>query len=451
MKKSNLEIGFEKMIFPFQQFLKDQTTSSVLLILCTCAALAIANSPFAGNYQHILHTQLGITFGDWHFSMTLKHWINEGLMTVFFLLLGMEIKREVLVGEIKERQKLIPVLAAALGGMIFPAFLFLIFNINTDYIRGWGIPMATDTAFAIGILMLIGKRAPKGAVAFLAGLAIIDDLGAILVIALFYSETLDLIRLTLAGCFLSAMILANLLGIRHPFIYLIGGAGMWSSLLHSGFHATVAGILLASTIPARTKKDPSWLVHFSQRIIKRIYYIDKAKPNQMSALEDGEQHELIEKLQRAAARSSTPLRRWEVSLTQPVSLFVMPIFALTNAGIELKLSGLIQQFSHPLSQGIISGLLIGKVLGIFLFTWTVLHFKLGQLPEGMSRRHLMGIGLLGGIGFTMSIFISNLAFNSSPEDLIQAKGSILFASFIAGVLGYFSFRWVTPKNTGKGS
>ena len=255
-----LEKRFEEIISPFQSFIKDSTTSSKLLIFCTLFAIAIANSPLAEVYTGILHSKFGFVFGDHAFSMDLNHWINEALMTFFFLLIGMEIKREVLVGEINNLKTFLPIGLAALGGMIFPALIYYYLNIGTVYESGWGIPMATDTAFAVGILALLGSRIPRSAFVFLTALAIIDDLGAILVIALFYSESISIVSLSAAFIFFSLLLLCNLLGLRNPIIYLVVGILLWISMLGSGVHATIAGILIALTIPARPVKEPVWFL-----------------------------------------------------------------------------------------------------------------------------------------------------------------------------------------------
>ena len=438
--QTRLEQRFERALTPFQEFVSDQTTSSLLLIGCTLAALLIANSPYAHAYEAFIDTPLGVNFGEQVFRMDLRHWINDGLMTLFFFLIGLEIKRELLVGELRDMQRSLPVIVAALGGMLAPALIFFLMNSGGDYAHGWGIPMATDTAFAIGLLALLGKRIPTAAVTFLIALAIIDDLGAILVIAVFYSESISVAHLGAAAAVLGLLLLTNLLGIRSVTLYLVGGILVWVAMLGSGVHATVAGILVAATIPARPKRQPGWFLQRTRHLLDRFRELEKRKDGDQPMLGETEQHAVAARLQDAAEMATTPLRRWEHALDRPVSLFVMPVFALTNAGITISREALDGIWQNPLTLGIVFGLVLGKGLGIPLFTWLAVRFRLGRLPEGVSFRHIIGLGLFGGMGFTMSIFIARLGFGDTPDAMHAAKVGILAASLLAGCAGYLWLR-----------
>ena len=429
-----LERKVERVLAPFKAFIRNQTTGSILLIVCTIIALIIQNSTFAHQYQSLIHMPIGFVFGDWSFKMSVQHWINDGLMALFFFVLGLEIKREILVGELKDPQQSLPVIAAALGGMLIPAAIFFAINAGSTTARGWGIPMATDAAFAVGVLALLGRRIPIALVTFLTALAIIDDLGAILVIAVFYTETISLPYLSLAILFLVALTGCNAFGFRHPAVYILGGVLVWAATLGSGVHATVAGILVALIVPARPKRGPKWFVRHTRKLINKFENIEEKSTQ--SILGEEEQHAALESVQDNVEKATTPLRRWEHALETPVLLLVMSVFALANAGIPLSLEALSTLWTDPLSLGIILGLLLGKSIGISIFAWLVLRLGLGRLSEGVTIRHIIGIGLLGGMGFTMSIFVAGLGFANSPEDLVSAKTAILLASLIAGLAGY---------------
>jgi NhaA family Na+:H+ antiporter len=433
-----LEAQIERTLSPFQHFIRNQATGSVLLLVCTAAALLIANSSLAHDYRALLDTPLGLVFGDLSLKMSLHHWINDGLMALFFFVLGLEIKREILVGELRQPRQSLPVIAAALGGMLVPASVFYALNADTASVHGWGVPMATDTAFAIGVLILLGRRIPPALITFLTALAIIDDLGAILVIALFYTEAISLAWIGGAVACLAVLIACNAAGLRHPLIYWIGGGIVWGAMLGSGVHATVAGILVALIVPARPKREPRWFIHRTRRLIDRFETI--ADASERPILGDEEQHAVVEKVQQTAEKATTPLRRWENALEYPVALLVLPLFALANAGVPIDQTSLTALWSDRLALGIVLGLVIGKAVGITALTWVALRLRLGQLPAGVSLRHIIGIALLGGMGFTMSIFIAGLGFADNPHALVMAKTAILIASLIAGLTGYLWLR-----------
>ncbi len=439
-EQTRLERKFERALSPFQEFVNDQTTSSKLLIICTVAALFLANSPYADAYRELFETPVGLVYGDHTFGLTLRDWINDGLMTLFFFLLGLEIKREMLVGELQDMRRSLPVIFAALGGMLIPALIFVAFNHNTEFLHGWGIPMATDTAFAVGILAMLGGRIPAATITFLTALAIIDDIGAILVIAAFYSQSISFPHLIAAAVVIGALVQCNILGIRSPTVYLAGGILVWAAIMGSGIHPTVAGILVAATIPARPKRKPRWFLRRTEQLVSRFRELEQRKTGGQPMLGEAEQHAVIESVQDAAAKTATPLRTWEHVLDRPVSLFVMPVFALANAGIPIDTQAFEALLSSPLTHGVIAGLVLGKALGIPLFAWLALRLNLGRLPEGINLNHIIGIGLLGGMGFTMSIFIAGLGFPGMPEAMLAAKTGILVASLLAGIGGYLWLR-----------
>jgi len=435
-----LEQKFERALTPFQEFVADQTTSSIALIVCTVAALVLANSPLAHTYEAFVEAPAGFILGEGSLTMSVREWVNEGLMTLFFFLLGLEIKRELLVGELRVLRHSTPVVAAALGGMLGPALIYFAINANTEFVHGWGIPMATDTAFAVGILALLGKRVPPAAVTFLTALAIIDDLGAILVIALFYSTSVSVQHILISAGLLLALVHCNLLGIRTPAVYFIGGVLVWAAMLGSGVHATVAGVLVAATVPARPKREPGWFLRRARSLVSRFETIENSKERGRPMLGEEEQHALAEDMRDAALKATTPLRRWERSLEHPVALLVLPVFALTNAGIPISFDTAVVVWDHTLAVGVVLGLLLGKSIGIPLMTWLVARLDIGDLPPGMHMRHVIGIGLLGGMGFTMSIFIARLGFAGEDEAMVAAKAGILLASAVAGLAGYLWLR-----------
>jgi NhaA family Na+:H+ antiporter len=441
---SALEKGFANVVTPFQAFIRDQKTASLLLLACTLLALVIANSPLSTWYQSFLSAPVGFVLGDSDLVMSLRHWVNDGLMALFFFVLGLEIKRELLVGELGEPTRALPVVAAAAGGMLTPALLFYILNQSGATTQGWAIPMATDTAFAIGVLALVGRHAPPGLTTFLLALAIIDDMGAVLVIALFYSDAISLPYLGTAAGLLAILAVFNLLGVRHPVVFFAGGGLVWVAMLGSGVHATLAGVLVAMTVPARPVRSHGAFVRRSRQLIDEFDEIGSEKEDAQPILAEPQKHVVVERLQETAAEATTPLQMWERALQHPVALFVLPLFALVNAGIVVAPARLPELLAEPLALGIIVGLVFGKPAGISLATLAVLALTNSRLPGGMQRRHLPGLGILAGMGFTMSIFIAGLGFTDQPDHLLIAKTGILAASIIAGVCGYLWLRFATP-------
>jgi NhaA family Na+:H+ antiporter len=430
----------ERLIKPFALFAKQASAGGIVLLACAVVALLWANSPLSEYYFRLWSIPVEVRFGNLvDIDKPLLLWINDGLMAVFFFLVGMEIKRELLVGELRSPRKAMLPMAAAVGGMVVPALIYASLNWGTPEIRGWGIPMATDIAFALGALALLGTRAPLALKVFLTALAIVDDLGAVLVIALFYTENLKVDALLYSLLFWGAMIAMNRLGVRNALIYFLVSLGMWFFMLKSGVHATVAGVLGAFAIPVRSRIDPElfivrvreYLNQFDQPITERTIILS---PEQQSA---------VEAIEREALRVQSPLQRLEHRLHYFVAFFVMPIFALANAGVALGGEGGLNWTSRVI-WGVALGLLIGKPLGIALFSWLAVRLGLAQLPQGINFVHIVGVGFLGGIGFTMALFIAGLAFRG--DELNYAKLGILAGSALAGAIGFMMLRiWTKPQ------
>lgn len=440
-----LEKKLEKVLSPLQDFIANQTVASVFLLLCALLAIVLANSPAHDWYESLLQLHVGVFAGDWTLVKSVHHWINEALMALFFFIIGLEVKREFVAGELRDISRSLPVVLSAFGGMAVPAAIFLLLNFSSHTLNGWAIPMATDTAFAVGVLFLLGSRVPGSLTAFLTALAIIDDIGATLTIALFYTETISSEFVLLAAVLIASLVIGNILGVRNPGFYFVLGSVVWLAVLQSGIHATIAGILVALTVPARPKRSASWFARRIQKLVQDFQHREQQKPSAATILADSKQHQIVERVQDTVEKVTTPLQRWERSLERPVALFVLPVFALTNAGVVIDTQSLVATFASPLGQGIILGLVLGKALGISLFCWLALRLKLGRLPENMQISHVVGIGLLAGMGFSMSIFINNLAFDSAPEIATVAKTAILLASLIAGTLGYLWLRIVSRE------
>lgn len=441
------EKAFDRVMTPFEEFIHKETTAGLILVGCTVLALAIANSPLGEPYAHLLHTYMGFSFGQWELKLTLHHWINDGLMWMFFFLVGLEIKREVLLGELAvPKQAILPILAA-IGGMVFPALFYFLVNGTGPGVDGWGVPMATDIAFAVSALVLLGTRIPKGLVMFLVALAIVDDLGAVVVIAIFYTDDLSLGALGIAFALFAVLLVFNRLGIRNPLPYFLVGALMWLAMLASGVHATVAGILTAWAIPASSRFDVN---HFGQMIqaMGKRFEERSASADRCAMLDDEQQRRgVVQSLLNGVHMIETPLQRLEHSLHIPVAFLVLPVFALANANIPIEFSAIPRLLEEPVTLGIMLGLVLGKLVGIAGVSLLAVRLGIGQLPLGTGPMHIIGVALLGGIGFTMSIFIAELAFAGQQESLILAKTGVLFASLIAGVAGFLWLRFFTqPAN-----
>ena len=379
----------------FQKFINSNLVGSVLLFACLITSLCIANSSLGSGFNDLLETKFGVSNTAVHLNFSLSVWINDGLMSIFFLLVGLEIKRELVSGELSTPSKALLPIICAIGGAIIPALIYTFFNKGETTAGGWGIPMATDIAFALAILTLLGKKVPASLKIFLAALAIVDDLLAILVIAVFYSSDLHYMNLIYAGGIVALLFFFNKLGITNLAFYIIPGIVMWYFVHHSGIHATIAGVLTAIAIPTNTKSKES------------------------------------------------PLEKLEHGLAKPVNFIIIPLFALANTNIRFE-NSMIDGLFTSLGMGIVLGLLVGKPIGILLISWISVKMNISQLPQGAGWKHIIGIGLLAGIGFTMSIFISLLSF-SDPHLVAEAKFSILIGSVLSGILGYTMLSAISRK------
>ena len=435
------EKAFKKVSTPFEHFLHAQTTTGMVLMFMTILALILANSPIAETYAHFFHTKVDLTVGSWELSHTIHHWINDGLMAIFFFIIGLEIKREVLVGELSNIKVAILPILAAIGGMLIPALIYFSITSGTEGAGGWGIPMATDIAFAISALVLLGKRVPPALVTFLVALAIVDDLGAVLVIALFYTEQIHMLPLGLAGGAFLILVMFNRFGIHMILPYFIVGLLMWFFMLESGVHATIAGVIAALAIPSKPKRSPG---SFRQDAKVLLDEYDSYAIDEKEGMSE-RQKAILLKLEDNINDIGTPAARLENDLHLPVALIVIPLFALANAGIAIDFSSIGTTIMTPVSMGIIAGLILGKVLGIFGVAWLAIKLKLATLPQGSTMNQIFGVAFLGGIGFTMSIFVADLAFMGSPELIFQAKVGILAASLFAGLFGYSWLRFVAKS------
>ncbi len=414
---STLKKVKQTVLTPFQEFTSGESASGLLLIAMALVAFVWANSPLAGGYVRLQETVVGVSAGGWGLAKPLILWVNDGLMAIFFFVVGLEIKRELKVGELSDKRSAALAVAGALGGMVVPALIYAGLNAGGEGLRGWGVPMATDIAFALGVLALLGNRVPPALKVFLTALAIVDDLGAVLVIAVFYTEGVDVAMLAAAAAVLAAAFAYGRISGRNTGVFAVLGVVLWYLVLKSGVHATVAGVLLAFAVPMR-----------------RSIGVDTIRGELARGLEKGtfEEHETaVNRLEDLLEGSQSPLHRIEHHLHPWVAFAIMPVFALFNAGVSLAgVSG----FADPVTVGVVAGLVLGKPVGIVLLAWAAVALGVATLPAGVRWRHVVGAGLLGGIGFTMSLFIAALAFTGSPL-LGAAKIGILAASVAAAVLG----------------
>lgn len=423
MKPNNKKI-IARASETFNDFFHSSTSGGIVLLVCTAIALLWANSPWSKSYFSLWEEHFSIGVGSVALSKTLLHWINDGLMVIFFFFVGLEIKREILVGELSSFKKAMLPIIAAVGGMIGPALIYLTFNPGgSEFSHGWGIPMATDIAFALGILALLGDRIPSGLKIFLAALAIADDMGAVLVIALFYTSELSLQMLAIGGGFIVLLLLANKFNVRSTAVYTILGIGLWFCFLKSGIHATIAGVLLAMTIPVRSKIN-------KKRFLEETQLAFDDLENNISSRSE---NELIHHIAAVSEEVQSPLHRFEHALHPYVAFLIMPIFAMANAGVRIE-GNILNALFSPVGLGVSLGLILGKQIGIFSFVWVAVKTKIATLPKNVSWGMIYGTTWLCAIGFTMALFIANLAFTTS-EPLIISKIAILFASLLSAIVG----------------
>ncbi len=434
-KQYPLELFFGKIISPFEHFLRQTTAGGIVLMGMTLLTLIVASSPWGDVYRHLWETPLRIGIGLHTMEMSLHAWINEGLMALFFLLVGLELKREIMVGELASlRNAALPV-AGAIGGMIAPAVIYFLINPSGPASAGWGIPMATDIAFAVGILVLLAWRIPRGLIIFLTALAIADDLGAVLIIALFYTQTINITLLAVSAALLGILIICNQGGIRHPLLYAILGILLWLALLKSGIHATISGVLLALMIPARPVYTP---YQFDKRLdeMRSAFHAaasDAAESDE--TLSVSRMHSIAEIIEKASSSVQSPQQRMEQRLAPWVTFGVIPLFAMSNAGLDILAMPFGEVVLRPVTLGVVLGLVFGKFLGIASFTWLAVRLRFAELPAGVQWRHILGAAWLGGIGFTMSLFIGQLAFTDESVLFEQARLGIILATVISAIIG----------------
>jgi len=438
------EKAFDRVLTPLEDFIHRQTTSGIMLMLCAVVAIYIANSQWSEAYHHVLVTPFTIGIPGFQLSKTLHHWINDGLMAIFFFVIGLELKREILVGELANIKLAMLPIIAAVGGMLVPVLIYININPEGDAINGWGIPMATDIAFALGALALLGKRIPKNLLTFLIALAIVDDLGAVLVIALFYTEAINTFALTIAVAVMFFLVALNLGGIRRASPYIILGLVLWIAMLQSGVHATIAGIILAFTIPMRPKYNAN---RFLSQINEMVIQIKRAYQQEENIVRNDELRSRVRALGDGVLLVQAPAQIMERKMHIPTAYFIIPVFSLANAGVPIDWASFGSVITHPVSIGITAGLVLGKLIGIAGFSWLAVKLGVTSLPNGLNFKHIIGAALMGGIGFTMSIFIAELGFAHSAEDLLMAKTGILLASALAGVSG-FTWLFLTAKKGG---
>jgi len=426
-----------------KRFINEETVGGLILIASVIVAMIWANSGFYDLYHYIWHDiKVGFVLGKINMVSSIHHWINDGLMALFFFTIGLEIKREIIAGELSSIKKASLPIAAAIGGMVIPAILYtIVASSNPEYLDGWGIPMATDIAFALGLLAMLGKKVNVNLKIFLMALAIADDLGAVMVIAIFYTESIDYVELLTGGSFVMVLLAANYLGVRRTLFYaLVGFLGVWAAFVYSGVHATIAGVLIALTIPARTRISNT---EYIEKLDKLSSDLANEKPSPGRLLTHSQVEKLAE-IEDVSYKAHTPLQQLEHALHPVTTYFILPIFALSNAGIRVE-GRVIDMIFHPISLGIIIGLVLGKSIGITLFSKLMVRLKLASLPDNVSFKQIIGVSFMAGIGFTMSIFIAELAFGPGEYNQI-AKVGIFVASILSAVIGMLILSSVKQKS-----
>jgi NhaA family Na+:H+ antiporter len=448
--RAPLEAPVERLVRPLSRFITSTASSGILLLIAVAAALVLANSEWAQEYADLKHVHLGLSLGASAVDMSLQHWINDGFMVFFFFVLGLEIKREFLAGELRDLRQSSLVVFMAIGGMAMPALIYallLSLSESPGAIRGWGIPMATDTAFALGLLALLGSRAPKVLAVLLSGIAILDDIGAVLVIGLFYTDELSVTPLFWAAICVMTMALFNLAGVRRVPPYLAGGLLLWWFVLQSGVHATTAGVVAALTVPARPRIGTGGFLDQMPRILRRFARHDDPQSSILSA---SNQAELAEQAREIAEHTMTPLQRWEGGLQRPVLLGIVPLFAFLNAGVTLPAT-ITDVVQSPVAMATTAGLALGKPVGVMTLAWVGLSLGWARMPDGLTRWHLLGLGMLTGIGFTMSLFINSLAFPTQLALETDAKLGILLGSLLSALAGTLLLLLVSGRGDDRAS
>ncbi|EFB93048.1 Na+/H+ antiporter NhaA [Prevotella bivia] len=422
-----------KIFLPAMQFMRQEKSGGIVLAVAVVIALALANSPWHENFAHFFEHHLGFVVDSTpYFNFSIAHWINDGLMSLFFFVVGLELKREFIGGELRDIRKVVLPVGAAIMGMLVPAGIFLALNFGTEVSGGWGIPMATDIAFALALVYMLGDRVPLSAKVFLTTLAIVDDLGSVIVIALFYTSNISVSSIAVGVAFLLIMFIANKMGVKSVLFYgMLGVCGVWTAFLMSGIHATIAAVLAAFMIPADSKIPEAT---FIARMRRQLRLFEKADSNDVRTLEH-EQVEIIAQVKSEAINALPPLQRLEHGMHPFVSFVIMPIFALANAGVNFVEMDMASIFSNNVALGVMLGLLLGKPIGVVASVWILVKLGIGKRSASMTWRRFIGLGFLASIGFTMSMFVTSLAF-TDPVLHVQAKVGIFAASILGGVIGY---------------
>jgi len=432
-RKSSVE---RWIIEPVSRFMSKSTTSGIILFASAILAIMIANSPFAERFHHFWEIKFSVGFNGAMVSKSLHHWINDGLMAIFFFVVGLELKREIVAGKLSKAKDAIFPVVAALGGMIIPALIYFIFNSSGEAAKGWGIPMATDIAFALGILYLLGDKVPVSLKVILTALAIVDDLGAVIVIAFFYTSEINYVSLGIGALSFLVLVAANRLGVRNTLFYaLVGIGGLWLAFLMSGIHATIAAVIAAMTIPMSVQTPKNEYIKKIEDLIGKFRNVH----SQGNQVVTESQYFLLEEINLSTRKALSPLQRLEHALHPFVAFIVLPIFALSNAGVELSADSF-EHLNSTVFMGTFLGLLIGKFLGVFGTVYLLVRLKVINMPSDMNVRHLIGMGFLAAIGFTMSLFINGLAFEGSLY-ADQAKLAVILASFVAGLTGFLIVKY----------
>ena len=440
MDADDLPTPIERFGRPFQTFARFKGAGAVLLLLASTAALVWANSGLGDRYRELLGMKLTVGVEAFSLSKPILLWINDGLMGIFFFIVGLEIKREVLAGELASMRRAMLPIVAAVGGMVVPAGVFAALNYGGEGAHGWGIPMATDIAFALGVLLILGPRVPIGLKVFLTALAIVDDLGAIVVIAVFYSHGIAVTSLVIGLVLLVVSVFANVVGVRNALVYFVIGTLVWLAFLKSGVHATLASVLMALTIPAKTRIRAH---RFHDRMAELLAAFRATDPQRERGLLSSEQQHLLHRMEQSVDHVSAPLQQLEHSLNPLVTFVVLPIFALANAGVALS-GGVQEALRDPICLGVLLGLLFGKPIGVVGAAWIAVRAGVADLPKGVNWGQMVAVGFLAGIGFTMSLFIGSLAY-TRPEFVQLAKVGILVASAVASVVGGVLLRRSLPS------
>jgi NhaA family Na+:H+ antiporter len=445
----------ERIARPFVRFMELEVSSALLLVAMAALALLWANSPWSASYFALWHdTAAGITIGSFHLELSIGDWVNDGLMTIFFFLVGMEIKRELVEGELSSRARAMLPILGALGGMVVPAGIYAFFHVGQATIRGWGIPRATDIAFAVAALSLLGKRVPAALRVFLLALAIADDLGAVAVIAVFYTAEIHLVSLALAAGGLLACFALNLAGVRSYLVYVVLGAFVWHEMHESGVHATVAGVMLGFLTPTVLHvRDRESLAERGRHALERLWEVVTRHQDPASGVNDHGGHEraaLLRQLQDVGRQTLSPVDFLTNALERWVAFVIMPLFALSNAGVALDARTLSNPEAQSVAVAVGLGLLIGKPIGVSLFSWVAVRTRIAALPRGVNWTAVFATGMLAGIGFTVALFVTDLAFLAVGDDIAGsgAKIGILTGSILATVIGVAVLSQALPRAPG---